>query len=125
MQYSLKVKTCVVTPENIKKASIQENLSSGVCHQVRLIPTCSATKTTNKNEKLHLANVTIILSRERIAKPQTRLHRCSGWSATVLFACNKIRFSHNDEAHIMCTVNVLKFRTLLASQKGIDKQERP
>ena len=35
----------------------------------------------------------IILSEEQTIKVQTSLHRCAGWSAPLLFACNKIKFS--------------------------------
>ena len=52
---------------------MQENLSSGVCYQVRLIHTCSATKTTNINEQLHVASVTRTHSMARHRKsPRSR-----------------------------------------------------
>ena len=42
----------------------------------------------------------ITLYRKPSTKVLIRLHRCSGWAVPLLFACNKIRFSH-DEAHII------------------------
>ena len=51
-------------------------------------------ETSIKNiEILHVANVSIILSTKRIAKVMARLRGCLGWSAPMLFACNKVRFS--------------------------------
>ena len=41
----------------------------------------------------------LTLSRNRITMALIRLRRCAGWSASLLFVCNKIRFSL-DEAHV-------------------------
>ena len=41
-----------------------------------------------------------MLSRKPTIKALLRQHRCPGWSRPLLFACNKVRFSHV-EAHIM------------------------
>ena len=45
----------------------------------------------------------IILSRQRTTKALIRLHRCAGWSASLLFAYGRI--SH-DMAHFLFTISV-------------------
>ena len=67
--------------------------------QVQLKPVCSATETILNIGNLLVASSTHILLRERITKAQIRLRRSAVWSVPFLFACNKIRFSH-DDAHI-------------------------
>ena len=43
-------------------------------------------------EILHAVSLYTILSRQQIIKALIRLHRCAGWSAPFLLACNKISF---------------------------------
>ena len=45
-------------------------------------------------------NLTSILSKSKQQKGLIRLPGCTGWSAPLLFASDKVRFSHV-EAHIM------------------------
>ena len=67
----------------------------GVCDQSRLKPACSATKTSKKLEILDIETRGIILSKQRITRALTRLRRCAGWSAPLLFAYGYNRFSHD------------------------------
>ena len=72
----------------------------GGCNQIRLKPACSATKISWSLEISAIASTGIILSRQRTTKALIRLHRCAGWSATLLFTYGINRFSHY-MAHIM------------------------
>ena len=66
-----------------------------VFDQVRLKPACSASETSLGPEILDLASKGIILSRQRTPKVLIRLCGCAGWSAPLLLAYGKNRFSHN------------------------------
>ena len=66
----------------------------GVCDQVRLKPTCTATETSWRLETLDIEIRGIILSKQWITKALIRLRGCAGWSAPLLFAYDKNRFSH-------------------------------
>ena len=70
-----------------------------VCDQVRLKPACSATERLASLEILVLANIGIMLSRQRKTKVLIRLRGCAGRAAPLLFAYGKNRFSH-DATHI-------------------------
>ena len=72
----------------------------GVFDQVGLKPTCSATETSYKRAISDIEARRIILSRQRITKTLIRLRRCAGLSASLLFAYNINRFSH-DVAHFL------------------------
>ena len=74
----------------------------GVCDQVRHKPACAATETSYSLKILNLERRGIILSRQRTTKVLIRLRGCTGWSAPLLFAYGKNRFSH-DGAHIILT----------------------
>ena len=71
----------------------------GVSDQGRLKPACAATEASWVLKFWKLANTVIILSKQRTTKVQIRLRGCAGWSAPLLFAYGKNRFSH-DVAHI-------------------------
>ena len=73
---------------------MREKLFYGVSDQVRLKRACLATETTKNIEISHRARLTSILSREGKTKELISLHRCAGWSVSLLFACNKFKFSH-------------------------------
>ena len=53
-----------------------------------LLLACSVSEYCENIEILYTA-----LSRERIMNALIRLRRCAVWSAPLLFACNKVRFS--------------------------------
>ena len=72
----------------------------GVSDQVRLKLACSATETNYSLEILDTETRGIILSKQWTTKVLIRLRRCTGWSAPLLFAYGKNRFSH-DMAHMM------------------------
>ena len=67
----------------------------GVCDQVRLKPTCWATGMSSSLAILDIVSVDIILSKHQTAKALISLRRCAGWSAPLLFAYGKNRFSHD------------------------------
>ena len=67
-------------------ASSWENVSSGVCDQVRLKPACSDTEESYSLESLDLESTHTILSRQRTTKELIRLRGCASWSAPLLFA---------------------------------------
>ena len=69
-----------------------------VCDQLRLKPACSAAETSQGFEILAIASKGIILSKQQTTKALIRLRGCAGWSAPLLFAYVKNRFSH-DMAH--------------------------
>ena len=71
----------------------------GVCDQVRLKPACSATETSKRLEILHIETTDIIPSCQQTTKAVIRMRECVGWSAPLLFAYGKNRFSH-DVAHM-------------------------
>ena len=71
-----------------------------VSNKERLKPACSVTETTYNIEILHGAHLATILYIQRITKVLIRLWACAGWSASLLFPCNKVRFSHI-KAHII------------------------
>ena len=87
-----------------------------VFDQVGLKPACSADETSHGLEILAMASRGIILYRQRTTKALIRLHRCSGWSAPLLFVCGINRFSH-DEAHIIPTAIIpfCWFKVLMGS----------
>ena len=64
-----------------------------VSDKVRLKPVSSATETSEKIENLLVACLDMILSNKRITKALIRLRRCAGWSAPLLLANTKDRFS--------------------------------
>ena len=72
----------------------------GISDQVRLKLTCSATEAIYSLEILYIASRGIILSRQRTTKALIRLRGCTGWSAPLLFAYRKNRFSDHD-AHLL------------------------
>ena len=72
---------------------------SGISDQVRLKPACSAKKASYSLEIVHVASIGIILSRQQTTKALIRLRCCADWSAPLLFAFGKNRFSH-DVTHI-------------------------
>ena len=59
----------------------------GVCDQFRLKSACSAKQTS------YSFNI-LAISRQGTIKALIRLHRCASWSAPLLFAYGKRRFSH-------------------------------
>ena len=67
-------------------APSNENVSSGVCDQLRFKPACAATETSQNLEILDLETRDIILSKEQTTKALIRLRGCAGWSAPLLFA---------------------------------------
>ena len=67
-------------------ATTWENVSSGVCDQVRLKLACSATEATMRLEFLVTETRDITLCRQRTTKALIRLRGCAGWSAPLLFA---------------------------------------
>ena len=76
-----------------------------VCDQVRH----KLTYATEARKSLDISAIEtrgIILSRQLITKVLIRRHGCAGWSAPLLFAYGKNRFSH-DEAHIIwCSIKL-------------------
>ena len=58
----------------------------GVCNQLRLKLVCAATEASQWLEISDIETRDTILSRRRTTKVQIRLHRCAGWSASLLFA---------------------------------------
>ena len=73
---------------------------SWVSDKVRFNVACSATKTSLTIETVLLTSLDMILSNKQITKAQIRLRGCAGWSAALLFANPKDRFSHV-KAHIL------------------------
>ena len=65
----------------------------GISDQVRLKPACSVTEVSQRLEISYTETRGIILSRQRITKALIRLRGCAGWSASLLFAYAKSRFS--------------------------------
>ena len=53
----------------------------GVCDQVKLIPACSATETSQRFEIWDIEARGIILPKQRTTKVLIRLRGCTGWSA--------------------------------------------
>ena len=81
----------------------------GVSDQVRHKPVCAATEASQSLEILDIASMDIILSNQRTTKALIRLRGCAGWSAPLLFAYGKNRFS-NDVAQItVCSDNYSNF----------------
>ena len=66
-------------------ATSHENVSSRIFNQVRFKPACWATETSWNLETLDRASIHIILSKQWKTKVLIRLHRCTGWSALLLF----------------------------------------
>ena len=71
----------------------------GVSAKARMEPVFSATETSFKIEISLVATLDMRISKKRITKALISLHRCAGWSAPLLFANHKDRFSHL-KAHI-------------------------
>ena len=80
---------------DINCATSWENLSSGVCDQVRLKQVCSATEASWSLEILVLASVGIRLSKQRTTKALIRLCGYAGWSEPLLFAYGINSFFHD------------------------------
>ena len=72
----------------------------GVSDQIRLKPAYSASETSQRLEILDIETRGILPSRQRTTKRLIRLPGCAGWSAPLLFAYGKSRFSH-DVAHLV------------------------
>ena len=70
---------------------------SRISTNVKPNPVCLARENRYTIEILHRTSLTNILSRKLITKTLIRMRECAGWSAHLLFACNKIRVS-SDEA---------------------------
>ena len=64
----------------------QENLSSGVCDQLRLKLACSATEAVYSHEIANIETRNILLCRQRTTKALIRLPCCAGWYGPLLFA---------------------------------------
>ena len=71
----------------------------GVSHNARLKPVSLATETGSKNEIWLVAILDLILYKKQIRKALINLQRFAGWSAPLLFAHSKDRFSRI-EAHV-------------------------
>ena len=89
----------ILEPTFFKMSLVMRKPVFGVCDQVRLKPACTASETGWNLEILDLERRGIILSRQRTTKALIKLCGCAGWSAPLLFAHGKSRFSH-DEAQI-------------------------
>ena len=63
-----------------------ENVSSGICDQLRFKPAYSASEAILRLEILDIETRGIILSRQRTTKALIRLRGCAGWSAPLFFA---------------------------------------
>ena len=72
--------------------------------QIRHEPAYSDTAISEDIKTIHMATLAIIpfiyLYIERITKTLIRMQGCTGWSAPLLFVCNKIEFS-GDAVNIM------------------------
>ena len=71
----------------------------GVYNQVGLSPVCAAKEARYRLGISDIETWCIILSRQRTKKVLIRLRGCAGWTAPLLFAYGKNRFSH-DVAHM-------------------------
>ena len=71
----------------------------------------------NKNiEILLVVSLASLLSRKRITKVLLNLHRCTGWSAALLFVCCEVRYSCTEARFsLVSIVHVGGNRKLLAS----------
>ena len=78
-----------------KMSHILRNPVFWVSNHVRLKPAYSAAETSQSPEILHLASIGIILSKQQTTKALIRQRGCAGWSAPLLFAYGKSRFSHD------------------------------
>ena len=83
----------------------------GVSDRVRLKWACSATEASYSQEISDLDSKCIILSKQWTTKALIRLRGCAGWSAPLLFAYGKNRFSLDMacikisfQTHILATV---------------------
>ena len=92
----------------------------GVCDQVSLKPSCSATETRYMLEIFDLETRGIILSRQRITKVLIRLRGCAGWSAPLLFTYGRNRFSHVMSHFIHPVSNICSQQNLLLTQQWFD-----
>ena len=70
-----------------------------VWDQGRLKPACATTEAMWRLEISYIETRSIILYRQRTINVLIRLRRCACWSAPLLFAYGKNRFSH-DIAHV-------------------------
>ena len=66
-----------------------------VFYQVWLKLSCPATEASLRLDISDIETGDIILSMQRTTKALIRLRRCAGWSASLLFAYGKNRFSHD------------------------------
>ena len=66
---------------------------------------------TSWNLKFYMNQVLLYLFNKQIPikDAQIRLCRCTGWTACLLFTCNKVKFSCN-EAHIV--IALIKFKEI-------------
>ena len=90
-------------------ATSRENLSSGFLVSWDSKPVCSTKEACCSHEIAYIETRYIILPRQRTTKVLIRLCGYAGWSAPLLFAYGKNRFSHDEaymykEAHICAKV---------------------
>ena len=94
-QMHKKIPTCFPPPLICRLGALCMGYDARVFNQVRHKPTCSATETSYNCEIMCASGRVMILFRKQKTQALIRLHGCSGWSAPLLFACNKVRvFSH-------------------------------
>ena len=67
----------------------------GVFEQARFKPVCSAKKASYRLEISDIETRDIMLFKQQITKLLISLRGCTGWSAPLLFAYGKNRFSHD------------------------------
>ena len=81
----------------------------GVCDQVTLKPACSPTETSYSVEISDRETRGIVLSSQRITKMLIRLCRCTGWSASLLFAYGMTGFLMTWLIFIAITLALFQF----------------
>ena len=76
----------------------------GVCDLEMLNSACSATETSKIIEIFCAESLDIFYFQKAntVTKALTRLHRCVGWSAPLVFACNKKVFSRQGPYKPLC-----------------------
>ena len=87
--------------------------------RVRHKPACSASETSWCLEISAITSRGIVLSRQRKTKVLIRLRECAGWSAPLLFAWGKNRFSH-DKAHISCGLWEMNSNAKVDARMNVD-----
>ena len=80
---------------------------------IQLHETFLATKTGQNSEILRVSSGFIVLFRKQITKALIRLYECTGWSAPLLFACNKVSFSRFKTHMVNCFLNVSCYDIIL------------